>query len=402
MKNKDILNSGQQAVVEQITAAAKSGNMKGFEEGFRNMFKSIHDDMLREAALTISDRDAAILGRRGSLSRLRVLNRDEITFYKNVIDAMRKGFTGEGTKNPLMALPNIEKTLPLTVINKTLEDMVQEHELLEAVDTVAAPGLMRYLTNTDTGDNATWGELESEIVKEVASGIKEVDLEQCKLSAWIPISQDMIELGPIWLDAYIRTCLSEALSIGFEKAIVTGTGKNMPIGMDRDVSDDVTVTGGVYPQKEAVAVTDFETATYGGLVSQLAVTQYGKPRKVSGLILICHPNDYFAKIMPATTLVTQDGRHVDNVLPVPTQIIQSVAVTQGEAILGLGKKYFLGIGGRRGVQFSDDYKFLEDQRYYKIVAYANGRPKDNNAFLRLDISNVEPMAYRVKTISATP
>ena len=66
-----------------------------------------------------------------------------------------------------------------------------------------------------------------------------------------------------------------------------------------------------------------------------------------------------------------------------------MAVDPNEAILGMGKRYFLGIGGRRGIQFSDDYKFLEDKRYYKIVAYANGRPKDDNSFLRLDISNLK-------------
>jgi len=77
-----------------------------------------------------------------------------------------------------------------------------------------------------------------------------------------------------------------------------------------------------------------------------------------------------------------------------------VAVAAGEAILGMGKRYFLGVGGKRGIQFSDDYKFLEDNRYYKIVAYSNGRPKDDNAFLRLDISNLEPTYLEVKSVEA--
>ena len=103
--------------------------------------------------------------------------------------------------------------------------------------------------------------------------------------------------------------------------------------------------------------------------------------------------------MPATTIMTPDGRFVNDVLPVPTKVIRSVAVTQGEAILGMGKKYFLGVGGKRSIQFSDDYKFLEDKRYYKVVAYANGQPKDNNAFLRLDISNLSPTYLEVKEVN---
>jgi hypothetical protein len=80
-------------------------------------------------------------------------------------------------------------------------------------------------------------------------------------------------------------------------------------------------------------------------------------------------------------------------------IIQSVAVESGKAILGIGKNYFLGVAGGRGIQFSDDYKFLEDQRYYKVTGYGNGRPKDDTSFLRLDISNLEPTYLEVKQVA---
>ena len=175
----------------------------------------------------------------------------------------------------------------------------------------------------------------------------------------------------------------------------------MPIGMDRSVADDVSVTSGVYPQKEAIAVTDFGRASYGTLVSKLAKTQKGKARAVTGLILVVNPFDYVSLVMPATTMMTPEGRYVNDVLPVPTKIIQSVAVKKGEAILGMGKRYFLGVAGSKGIQFSDEYKWLDEQRYYKIVAYANGRPKDDNSFLRLDISKLEPLYLEVKQKSAT-
>lgn len=389
MKNKDVQNMMQTEIAQRISNAAREGNMEEFEAGLQDLFTFFHDEIIAQAHELQASADTAVLAQRG----VRMLTSEEIGFYTTLIDAMK----ASGQSNPMMALTDTDKTLPITIITQVMEDMKQDHELLQAVDTVNATGIMKFLLNTDAGDNATWGALESAITKEIASGFKEIDLGQFKLSAWMPISQDMLELGPNWLDTYIRTCLSEALAIGFENAIVTGTGKDMPIGMDRSVADNVVVTGGVYPQKQVTAVTDFEPASYGGLVSQLAKTQNGKPRKVKDLILVVNPFDYYSLVMPATTFVDQStGRHTNDILPVPTKIIQSVAVTQSEAILGMGKKYFLGIGGRRGIQFSDDYKFLEDQRYYKIVAYANGRPKDDNAFLRLDISGLEPKYWAVK------
>ena len=389
MRNLDALNTTQLEIAQRISDAAKSGDTESFEQGIGEMFANIHDEIVAQASELKGTADAAILAQRG----VRQLTTEENEFYNTLIDAMKT--TGD-IKN---ALTNTDKTFPQTIIVQVMEDMQQDHPLIAAVDSVTVTGATKLLLNTDAGDNAAWGALESAITKEIDSGFKAIDLSQFKLSAWMPISIDMLELGANWIDSYIRKCLSEALAIGYENAIITGTGKDMPIGMDRSVADDVVVVGGVYPQKEAIEVTSFDRLTYGSLVSRLAKTQYGKPRAVKGLILVVNPADYYSIVMPATTMLTPDGKYVNDVLPTPTQIIQSVAVTQGEAILGLGKKYFLGVGGKRGIQFSDDYKFLEDKRYYKIVAYSNGLPKDDNAFLRLDISNLDPTYLEVKQVS---
>ena len=392
MKNKDTINQAQLEIAQRISNAAKEGNTEEFESGIQELFQNIHDSIIEQAASMQGAADSAILAQRG----IRQLTSEELSFYNTLIDTIKAA----GTNNAMMALSNTDKTFPLTIINEVMEDMKQEHPLLAAVDTVNVTGLTKFLMNTDAGDSAAWGALESQITEEIASGFKEIDLDQFKLSAFMPISIDMLELGPKWIDSYIRICLSEALAIGYENAIITGTGKDMPIGMDRSVADDVVVTGGVYPKKEAISVTDLGRSSYGNLVSKLAKTQYGKARAIRGLILVVNPFDYYKTVMPATTVMTPEGHYVNDVLPVPTQIIQSVAVSQGEAILGMGKKYFLGVGGKRGIQFSDDYKFIEDKRFYKIVAYSNGRPKDDNAFLRLDISDLEPLYLEVREVAS--
>ena len=391
MKNADVMNITQLEIAQKISNAAKEGNTEAFEAGFQDLFQAIHDQILDEAKSLKDSADAAILAQRG----VRQLTSEEKTWYSNLIESVK----ASGNGNAMMALTNADKTFPVTIVQQVMEDMKQSHPLLAAVDTMNVTGATKLLLNADPGEYATWGALESAITTEIDSAFKNVDLTQFKLSAWMPISIDMLELGANWLDSYIRTCLSEALAIGFENAIVTGTGKDQPIGMDRYVAADAVIVGGVYPQKSAVEVTSFDRASYGALVALLAKNEQNKPRAVRDLILVVNPFDYFSIVLPATTILSPDGKYVNDVLPVPTQIIQSVAVTQGEAILGMGKKYFLGIGGKRGIQFSDDYKFLEDKRYYKTVAYANGLPKDNNSFLRLDISNLTPTYLEVKEVS---
>ena len=100
-----------------------------------------------------------------------------------------------------------------------------------------------------------------------------------------------------------------------------------------------------------------------------------------------------------------DGTYRNDVMPFPISVIQSAAVASGKAVLGLGYKYFMGIGmgakdGR--IEYSDEFKWLDDERVYKIKLYANGMPMDNNAFLYLDISNVKPAVVRVEITNDDP
>lgn len=395
MKNKDTLNQTQLEIAQRISNAARDGDTEAFENGLQDLFTNIQDEIVASATSLRDVVDVAILAQRG----VRQLTSEETEFYNTVIEAMKLAAGNGG--NAMMALTNVDKTFPETIVSQVMEDMVQAHPLLGAIDTVNTTGLTRFIMNTDEGGvGATWGKITDAITQEIASGFKEVDLSQNKLSAFMPISLGLLDLGPAWLDTYIRRCLSEALALGYEFGIVSGTGKDMPIGMDRSVADDVTVVAGVYPQKDLITVLEFTPSTYGGLIKRLAKTQHNKPRAVNGLILVVNPFDYYDVVMPATTIMTPDGKYVNDVLPVPTQIIQSVAIPQKQAILGIGKKYWLGVAGNRGIQFSDEYKFLDDDRYYKIVAYGNGRPKDDNAFLRLNIANLQPTYLRTISTNA--
>ena len=54
------------------------------------------------------------------------------------------------------------------------------------------------------------------------------------------------------------------------------------------------------------------------------------------------------------------------------------------------------------IEYSDEYKFLEDYRTYKIRFLGEGRPKDNTAFKVLDISGLKPLTQKVEVVSDTP
>ena len=136
---------------------------------------------------------------------------------------------------------------------------------------------------------------------------------------------------------------------------------------------------------------------YGGLVSLHLQMAHGIKRTIKEVLLIVNPVDYLTKIMPATSQLV-NGVWVKDVFPFPTKVVQSTKVPTNSAIMGIAKKYFMGIGTAKGgkIEYSDDYRFLEDERVYLIKLYGTGRPVDNAAFLHLDISNIKAVAPIVR------
>lgn len=390
MKNKDVLAMEKAKILEKMNKAIQENDQTAFAAAFEELSMNIQENILAEVDMIRQNADAAILAGRGT----RQLTSEEKNYYEKVIEAMK-------SSNPKQALADLDVVMPKTTIDAVFEDLTTEHPLLNAINFMNTSGMIEMIMNTDETELATWDTLCAEIVTELTSGFKKVNMSLDKLSAFLPVCKAMLDLGPAWLDRYVRDILQEALYNGLENGIIAGTGKNQPIGMIKQVGEEVQVTGGVYPDKEAIKVTSLDPVTYGTMLATMAKTPKGKPRKVDGVILIVNPGDYFTKIMPATTIMTPQGTYVNNVLPYPTTVIQSTQVPAGKAVIGMGKRYFMGIGTAKSgkIEYSDEYHFLEDERVYLVKLYGHGEPKDNNAFLVLDISELEPMILKVKTVT---
>ena len=392
MKSLDMKNDKYKILAANLVAAAKGEDENVFEEAMIAFAKGIERNVLADAELYRDEKDIAVLASRG----IRQLTGAETAYYQAVIDAMR-------STNPMQALGNLDVVMPETIINDVFVDLEQSHPLLAAIDFQYGRGVTTWLLNAHESQLATWSPLCAEIVKELTSGFKAINVTQNKLSAFIPVCKAMLDLGPVWLDRYVRAILGEALALGLEDGIINGRGQTAslsePIGMRKDLAGSVAPSTG-YPDKTPVAVTSLDPAAYGELLAAMAKTENGNPRIVQNVILIVNPTDYLTKVMPATTYLTPQGTYVNNVLPHPTTVIQSVCVDEGEAIIGLGNRYlFISGTGKEGViLFSDEYRFLEDERVYLTKLYGHGQAKDNNAFMLLDISELEPLFLRVQTV----
>lgn len=387
---------------KEFRAAYSSAMQEGSEQKMIDCLESYSENvcaaMLQEAqSLSVAQRnDATVLAARG----VRQLTNEETAYYKALAAAMRTDVSG--VKN---ALTDISVTMPETIIDQVMQDVKSNFELLDAIDFVNSNYMTSWIYNKQGVQTAKWGAIGSAVTKELSGAFGKISVTTCKLTAFMAVSQDYLDLGAAWLDRYVRAILTEAAGTAMEAAIVDGAGNadnaDCPVGMTRDLDKGNTdgSTGlTTYPQKTATKVTSLDPATYGAILAKLSKTPTGRNRKVSDVILVCNPEDYFTKIMPATTYMTPSGGYVSNVLPFPTRVIQSEGCPKGKAVVGLGKQYIgmLGAGSKKGVvTYDDSVQFLEDNRVYKIRLLGNGRPKDNSSFELLDISALEALAYKI-------
>jgi len=393
MINLDTLQAKKADLANRIQEAIKKDDKEAFAKTFEEYTDMLQEAVMAEAKGLVSAVDNVILAGRG----VRVLTSEEKQYYAKVIDAMR-------SSNPKQALTELDDTLPKTVINAVFEDITENHPLLNAINFENAEALTEYLYSSMDGRfKAVWGKLTGEIVQQLSASFHKVTFGQNKLSAYIPVAKAMLDLGPEWLDRYVRAILYEAVANGLEDGIINGRGVvegvsiYEPIGMKKDLTNYSTETG--YADKTAIAVSDFGPESYGNLLAQLAIGPNGLNRAISNVLLVVNPVDYLKKVMPATTYKTPQGGYVNDIFPFPTTVAQSAYVEQGKAILGIGERYFAVLGtGRDGrIEYDDSYRFLEDERVYLIKLYGYGKPKDNNSFLYLDISNLKKYVPTIKT-----
>ena len=392
MKNLDAVKAKKDELYSAVTAALASGNeeqikaaMQDLQEYNKAELKSIYDEY--EAS-----KDEAVLEARG----IKALTSDEEKFWNQVINDAKVRFRNSASDG---VYTGITELLPKTEYYSIVEELKQEHPLLSVINFTNTSAVTKWTIDNSAEQRATWDELNTPIVTALEGGpFITVDMTLCKLTAYIFVSNDMLDLGPRWVAAYAITLLKESVWLGLEYAIISGNGKKMPIGMMADYKAPFDASTG-YPTKAAIKCTGFTKEFYGEMLSIMSIKDNGRTRGINGVLLVVNPTDYFTKIFPATTALGLDFKYINGIFPYPTQVVQSTAVPQGKAVMGVAKDYFMGLGSAKGgkLEYSDDYKFLEDLRTYKIKVYANGQPKQYNAFQVLDISDLEEVFPTVAT-----
>ena len=373
---------------KQLQVALTSGSEEEQQQAWNDFSNSIVEQIKADAEIYAQTGDKNILAQRG----YRQLTSAEERFYDKFIEASKM----RNVQQAVATLADLKENelMPETIIEDVYRDLVAEHPLLAKVKFQSVAYATKVIMNDHTAQSAVWGEIDAEITKEITSAFKMLDMTQNKLSAFAVIPMGLLDLGKVFLDAYIRAILKDAIAVALEEAIVKGDGKGKPVGLMKKLTGALD---GVHQDKEAIAVTDFGVKSMGALIAKMAKNEKGQNRQVGALTLIVNANDYYTKVAPAVRVQNMAGAYVDN-FAFPMEVVISEAVPAGKAVMAMLDNYFVGVGfPKEGViEFSDEAKFLEDKRVYKIKTYGVGRAIDENSALVLNIEGLEEATIAIK------
>lgn len=379
----------------KIAQAFQSGDQAEMTEAWESFSDEIAEGIRADFDEFKRTQNDAVLAQRG----YRVLTSSEQAWYKKVAAALKSAKTKQSFIDILKS-DNADDLMPETIIDDVLRYLQESRPLLSMIRFANAGYSTKWVINDNSVQRGAWGEIDEKVVKEIKGGLKVLDIKQAKYTAFCVIPLDILDMGPQFIDAFVRATMAEALGLGLEEAIVNGTGVNQPTGMMKKPNGNFNAETG-YPDKEAVKVTSFSPEEYGKLVAKVAKTEKGKARTFAKVGLLCNMTDYLTKVMPATTVMASDGSgYVNNLFPFPTDVVPCNSVPEGKAVIGILDDYTLAVGGSRNgnIEFDDSIGFLDDTRTFKLVQHAAGRAYDNTSFVVVDISELDPAYITVKSV----
>lgn len=343
------------------------------ENAFNDMFTALQNDVTEQIKEEARNEvhDAQILAARGQ----NVLTSTERKFFNEVID---KGGFDDDT------------ILPVTTQERVFDDLVSQHPLLEVIGLRDLGAVTRFIYS-DPNKAYAWGALFGEIKGQVSSAFREEQIGQLKLTAFAVIPKDMLELGPEWVERYVRTLLVESYSVGLEYGLVNGRGpaQNEPIGLMKDVDP----TTGAVTDKMPQGTLTFAPSEKGEIVAgelhdvikALSTDASGKARKVlNKVVMLVNPVDAIS-VQARNTIQTANGQWV-TALPYNIQVVESEEIPEKKALFFVKGEYLAAIAGGYKINKFDQTLAIEDAMLYTMKQFANGKPKDNKTALLYDLN----------------
>ena len=358
----------------------KGGDSETQAEAYSNMMNALTGDLTEYI-------DQKVKGKAEKGQALG-MNEDEVKFF----NSLAAGDLSHGEKE--------EVVFPETTVDQIFKDMVKEHPFLQLLQ-LQNTGLRLKFLKSDPKGAAKWGKVNGEIQGQLTATFSDEDATQSKLTAFVAVPNDVLEYGASWIKTFVVTQIQEAFASALEEAFLTGDGKDKPIGLNRDVSQNVSVTGGQYPEKESAGTLTFKDAKTAitelkNVVKALSKKENGETFVARGKVVLALQPGASLDVEAAATMQNVNGQWV-YALPFGIQTVESEYISEGKVIAFVPERYDAFVSGGVEIKEFDQTLALEDGHLYTAKRFAYGKAEDDNVAKVYDLKLTEDAGDSAET-----
>lgn len=242
-------------------------------------------------------------------------------------------------------------------------------------------------------------------LNEVALTFNQILVDSHKVAGYVPIPNPYLQDSDEDLAAIALDYLGKGIALAVDKAVIYGTGTNMPIGIMTRLAATVTspATAPAWWQPNQGTFTDLHTSNIGKLSAASVkgealyremLTVLGKVKDFyrggkGGLFWACN-HTTATKLKIEALAFNAAGAIVaglqDEMPILGGKIVELDFIPDDAVIGGYGSSYLL--GERAGVQLaaSEHAQFIEDNTVFRGIARYDGRPAAGEAFAAFALS----------------
>lgn len=358
----------------------KGGDSETQAEAYSNMMNALTGDLTEYI-------DQKVKGKAEKGQALG-MNEDEVKFF----NSLAAGDLSHGEKE--------EVVFPETTVDQIFKDMVKNHPFLQLLK-LQNTGLRLKFLKSDPKGAAKWGKVNGGIQGQLTATFSDEDATQSKLTAFVEVPNDVLEYGAPWIKTFVVTQIQEAFAAALEEAFLTGDGKDKPIGLNRDVSENVSVTAGQYPEKKSAGTLTFKDAKTAitelkNVVKALSKKENGKTFVARGKVVLALQPGASLDVEAAATMQNVNGQWV-YALPFGIQTVESEYVPEGKVIAFVPERYDAFVSGGVEIKEFDQTLALEDGHLYTAKRFAYGKAEDDNVAKVYDLKLTEDAGDSAET-----
>lgn len=194
MENLDDLKMRKEEITKNLADAMKSEDETALAKAMEALSEDMYQRVMAEAKGLLSSADVSVLASRGN----KALTSEETAYYKKLIAAMKAVVA-----DPSVGLTNVDPVMPFTIIERVFEDLTVAHPILSEISFQMAPVTTTWVMHDHERQLAVWGNVFGPIIGEITSAFRSVNTGMCKLTAFMFMHKDMLDLGPRWVDRYV-------------------------------------------------------------------------------------------------------------------------------------------------------------------------------------------------------